>query len=146
MTAPFDLTKFKTKPGGHIVRGGKRIALGTLEPKTPGREKRAPFKVHHIQVPAYWMGQLEQARGGKTYHLANRILREVHIQKHAYRPGPVVLSKHVTGLARYTRHRATKDMLRLKLITIQQQGNQAPIVTALLLGNGETLRLEPKSN
>jgi hypothetical protein len=136
----FALDKFKSKPAGHIMRGGKRIEVEILEPKKASK-KRKRFKVHHIQMPAYWMDQLEQCQCGKTYHLANRILREVHIQNHAYRAGPIVLSKYMTGLARFARHRAIKDLLRLKLIAIEQRGSQAPVVTKLLLGDAGKIDL-----
>jgi hypothetical protein len=53
-----------------------------------------------------------------------------------------VLSAVVTALPRSSRHRAIKDMLRLQLIKVKWEGHRAAVVTELLLGNGETVRLE----
>ena len=142
MTAPFDLGKFKSKPGGYVVRDGKRIELDALEPKTPTRKKRARFKATWARLPGYWSDQLEQARGMTTYRLAHRVLHEVF--KRQVVGGSVILSAEVTGLGHTSRRRAIEDMLRLQLFNITQQGKRAAVVTELLLGNGETLRLGAK--
>ena len=144
MTAPFDLGKFKSKPGGHVIRGGKRIELDTLEHKTPARKKRARFKATWARLPRYWSDQLEQARGMTTYRLAHRVLREVF--KRQVVGGSVILSAEVTGLQHTSRRRAIEDMLRLHLFDIAQKGKRAAVVTELLLGDGETLVLEPKEH
>jgi hypothetical protein len=136
----FDLDRFKSGRVKYVTAHGKRIAVETLEPKTPAPWRRKPFKAHFIRLPEFWMAQLEHAKGKATYHLAIRILHEAF--KRQFIPGSVVLSAAVTGLARTCRHKATKDMLQLKLIGIKQEGNKAAIVTKLLLGNGETLDLE----
>ena len=139
MTAPFDLGKFKSKPGGHVIRDGKRIELDTLEHKTPARKKGAPFKAPWARLTKHWSDQLEQSRGMATYRLAHRVLHEVF--KRQVIGGSVILSAEVTGLQHTSRRRAIEDMLRLQLFSIAQQGKRAAVVTELLLGNGETLRL-----
>ena len=144
MTAPFDLGKFKSKPGGHVNRSGKRIELDVLEPKTSARKKRARFEATWARLPRYWSDQLEQARGMTTYRLAHRVLHEAF--KRQIIGGSVILSAEVTGLRHTSRRRAIEDMLRLRLFNIAQKGNQAAVVTELLLGNGETLRLGPKEH
>jgi hypothetical protein len=47
--------------------------------------------------------------------------------------GEVVLSAAVTGLPRATRWSATKELVKLNLIRIQQDGRQGTRVTELLL-------------
>jgi hypothetical protein len=144
MTAPFDLGKFKSKHAGHIIRGGKRIELDVLEPKAPARKKRAPCKAPWARLTKHWSDQLEQARGMATYRLAHRVLHEAF--KRQVIGGSVILSEAVTGLRHTSRRRAIEDMLRLQLFNIAQQGKRAAVVTELLLGNGEILRLEPKEH
>jgi len=144
MTAPLDLDKFKSKPAGHVIRDGKRIKVDELEHKTPARKKRRPFKAPWARLTKHWSDQLEQARGMATYRLAHRVLHEVF--KRQVIGGSVILSAEVTGLQHTSRRRAIEDMLRLRLFNIAQKGNQAAVVTELLLGNGETLRLGPKEH
>ena len=79
-----------------------------------------------------------------TYRLAHRVLHEVF--KRQVVGGSVILSAEVTGLQHTSRRRAIEDMLRLQLFSIAQQGKRAAVVTELLLGNGETLRLGPKEH
>jgi hypothetical protein len=144
MTAPVDLDKFKSKPAGHVIRDGKRIELDTLEHKTPARKKRAPIKTTWARLPKHWSAQLEQALGMTTYRLAHRVLHETF--RRQVIGGSVILSAEVTGLSHTSRRRAIDDMLRLQLFSIAQQGKRAAVVTELLLGNGETLRLGPKEH
>jgi hypothetical protein len=137
------LDKFKTKPAGYTVRDdGKRIELDELVPKRPARKKRELFKTHFTRLPEFWRTELEKLKSATTWHLAHRILREAHIQKHTHHPEPVVLSKKMTGLARTSRCRAANNMVRQGLIRVKQDGYHAAIVTELLLGDGETLRLQ----
>ena len=140
------LDKFKTKPADHIVRDGKRIELNELVPKRPARKKREPFVPHFTQLPEFWGTELEKLKSAATWHLAHRTLREAYIQKHAHHPEPVVLSKRMTGLAPTSRQRATKNMLQLKLFSIEQIGKQAPVVTKLFLGDGEVLDLKQQKD
>jgi hypothetical protein len=141
MTAPFDLDKFKSKPAGHIIRDGKRIEVETLEPKKAPK-RRKPFKATWVKLHKHWSDQLEQAQGMTTYRLAHRVLHEAF--KRQVIGGSVILSAEVTGLQHTSRRRAIEDMLRLQLFSIAQQGKRAAVVTELLLGNGETLRLGAK--
>ncbi|MFY9839339.1 MAG: hypothetical protein WAK55_23260 [Xanthobacteraceae bacterium] len=142
MTIPSELDKFRTKADAqYVVRDGKRIEVETLGPKK-GRKRHKPFKATWSRLPKHWSDQLEQARGMTTYQLAHRVLHETF--RRQVIGGSVILSGEVTGLPHTSRRRATKDMLRLGLFSIVQEGKRAAVVTELLLGNGETLRLEPR--
>ena len=138
MTAPFDLSKFKTKPGGFKDRGNQRIEVVSVE--LPAAKKRKPFQAHYVQFPELWGVELEKLKSAAAWHLARRILRDVF--KLEYVGGPVVLSKEVTGLNRTSRCRATHNLVQPKLIRVVQEGNRAAIVTELLqLEGGKTLTL-----
>jgi hypothetical protein len=142
MTAPFDLGKFKSKADAqYVMRDGKRIEVETLELKKP-RKKHKPFKATWARLTKHWSDQLEQAHGMATYRLAHRVLHEAF--KRQVVGGSVILSEEVTGLPHTSRRRAIEDMLRLQLFNIAQKGKRAAVVTELLLGNGETLRLGAK--
>jgi hypothetical protein len=65
-----------------------------------------------------------------VYQLAHRIILEAHKRKRI--GGEIVLSAEVTGMPRATRWRAIKDLVRLGLIEIEQNGHAAPRVTRLL--------------
>ena len=66
--APFDLDKFKSKPAGHVVRGGKRIEVETLEPKKAPK-RRKPFKVRWVKTPTEWIRRLK-GKSGAAHELA----------------------------------------------------------------------------
>jgi hypothetical protein len=83
-----------------------------------------------VKLPDYWIEQLERSCRVGTHKLAHRILREAYSQQHI--GGEVVLSVTVTGLPRATRWSATKELVELGLIQIQQDGNQAARVIKLL--------------
>ena len=130
MTASPDLDKFKTKPAGHIIRGGKRIALETLEPETPTPKKRKQFKPISIVMPVAWARRLWQARHLNTHNLAHWILEEAFKRKHV--GGDIVLSSKATGISHSTRWRAITELIALGLIEVEQEGYEAPRITKLL--------------
>jgi hypothetical protein len=117
------LDKFKTRP-----------------PEAPARKRHKPFEARFTQLPEFWGTELEKLKSAATWHLARRILREA--LRRRFIPGPITLSKEMTGLARTSRCRAARNMVRRGLIRVKQQGHHAAIVTELLLGGGETIRLE----
>jgi hypothetical protein len=47
--------------------------------------------------------------------------------------GEIVLSKSMTGMSRTSRRRAMKELVKLKLIKIEQNGSEAPRVTDIFL-------------
>ena len=96
-----------------------------------GVKKRKTFEIKWVKLPDYWIRQLEQSQHAGTYKLALRILREAY--KQHYIDGEIVLSAEVTGLPRTTRRSATKELITLNLIQIQQDGNRATRVTKLRL-------------
>jgi hypothetical protein len=113
---------------------GKHILVETLEypPKDRARRttKRKRFEVDWVKLPNYWIEQLEHSCHLGTYKLAHRVLREAYKRQHV--GGEVVLSAAVTGLPRATRWSATKELVKLNLIRIQQDGRQGTRVTELL--------------
>ena len=130
MTAPLDLDKFKTKPAGHVIRGGKRIELNTLEPKSPARKRRKQFKPQFALVSVYWIKELEKYKSAGLYQLAHCILLEDHKCKQI--GGEIILSRAVTGLPRQTRAWAIRKMVEAKMIEVSQTGNEAVRVVKLL--------------
>jgi hypothetical protein len=108
----------------------KWIEVGYLDDppnrKAP-RSKRKPFVVEWVKLPDHWIEQLKRARCLATYILAHVILREDFKRQHI--GGEVILSTHATGISRWARHRAVRELVALGLIRITQQGNGAVIVT-----------------
>ena len=116
---------------------GRRIAVETLNHPAADagrRGKPKPFKADFVKLSNYWIEQLERSSHVATYKLANRILRETFKQQQRG-GGEVILSAYVTGLPRSTRRRATKEMVDLNLIRIEQDGNKAVRVRGLLFGS-----------
>jgi hypothetical protein len=103
----------------------------TRSQQTRHAKKRRPFKVDWVKLPDYWIRRLEQAQRCATYKLALRILREAFKQQ--YTGGEIVLSTTIAGLPGTTRRAAIRELIALKLIEIQQDGQQAPRVIKLWL-------------
>ena len=85
-----------------VTSHGKRIEVETLNPvprqKKRAAKKRKLFKVQFVQVPMYWLEQLEQHDSSAMYKLAHRILLEHH--KRQFHGDEIILSTKVTGLLR----------------------------------------------
>jgi hypothetical protein len=128
----FDFNKFRSnKPAtSYVTAHGKRIAVETLPSKTPAPGRRKPFKVEWVKLPYYWIERLDRSKSANTFKLANHILREAY--KREQIGGDIILSTEVTGLPRQSRSRAIKEMVKLKLIEVEQCGNRAFRVTRLL--------------
>jgi hypothetical protein len=127
----FDLSRFKTKAKTYATTSdGRSIEVRTLEPKTPARVKRKPFKADSIMMPTTWTARLRQARRIGAQHLAQWILEEAFRRK--YVGGDVILSTAATGMPRTTRWRAVRELVELELIVVEQRGHEAPRVTKLL--------------
>ena len=113
----------------YVYRGGKRIAVDLINTATP-TQKRRPFEVSFVKLPTYWIDRLERSNNPGTFKLAHRILKEAF--KRRYVGGDIVLSTEVTGLSRKVRCRAVKELVRLGLIEIEQNGNQAVRVKSII--------------
>ena len=115
-----------------VTRNGKRIAIETLPPRQAAKraKRRKPFKSWFVQVPIYWVEQLEKYGSAAVYQLANRILLEHH--KRQLNGDEIILSGKVTGLSRQARSWAIKKMVEAKMIEISQTGNEAVRVVKLL--------------
>jgi hypothetical protein len=113
----------------YVHRHGKRIAVETINAGAPSN-KRKPFSVQFVKLPTYWIEQLEQSDSPGTFKLAHRILKEKF--KRDYMGGEIVLSSEATGLSRKIRSKAVKELVRLGLIEIEQNGNQAVRVTDII--------------
>jgi hypothetical protein len=114
----------------HVMRHGKRIAVGTADTEV---KPRRMFKAWFVKVPHQWVVALRRSRSASTYALALAILAQAHRQKSYGRGNDMALSKAVTGLPRNTKVRAAKELAELGLIVIEQNGNQAVRVIELLL-------------
>jgi hypothetical protein len=126
----FDLDKFKTRRTKYVTAHGKRMVVETLEPETPARKKRKPFKVEWVKLPTSWVERLEQCKRAATYKLAIRTLCEAF--KRRQLGGEIILSAEVTRMPRQTRYRATRELVELGLIEVEQRGKRAVRVTWLL--------------
>ena len=113
----------------YVYRDGKKIAVDTINTLTTA-QRRKPFEVSFVKLPAYWIERLERSNNPGTFKLAHRILKEVF--KRRYVGGDIVLSTEVTGLSRKVRCRAVKELVRLGLIEIEQNGNQAVRVKSII--------------
>ena len=113
-----------------IVRGGRRIAVDTINAATPAK-KRKPFEVSFVKLPNFWIDQLRHARKVSTVTLAHVILRE-EFKRHQYVGGEVVLSTETTGLSRQVKARAVNELRELGLIETEQIGNQAVRVISII--------------
>jgi hypothetical protein len=109
-----------------IVRNGRRIAIDTINTAAPVKYRK-PFKVQFVKLPDYWIERLERSKSPGTFKLAHRILKEAF--KRDQVGGEIVLSTQVTGLSRNVRCKAIKELIKLGLIEIEQNGNQAVRVT-----------------
>jgi hypothetical protein len=131
VSKPFWVSDPRAKGGGFFVETLEIPGTRTRAQKAKRAKKRKPFKVDWVKLPDYWIRQLEQSQHVGTYKLALCILREAY--RRQYTGGEVVLSTEVTRLPGTTRWSAIKELVALKLIEIQQDGNQATRVTKLLL-------------
>jgi hypothetical protein len=113
----------------YVHRHGKRIAVDTLNTGMPTR-KRKPFSVRFVRLPDYWIEQLQESKNPGTFKLALRILKEAF--KCSYVGGEIVLSTEATRLSRKVRCRAVKELVRLGLIKVEQNGNRATRVISII--------------
>ena len=115
-----------------VTRNGKRIAIETLPSRQAAKrvKRRKPFKSWFVQVPIYWVEQLERCDSVAVYQLAHRILLEHH--KRRLNGDEIILSTKITGLPRQTRSWAIKKMVDAKMIEVSQTGNEAVKVVKLL--------------
>jgi hypothetical protein len=123
-----------------IVRGGRRIAVDTINAATPAK-KRKPFEVSFVKLPNFWIDQLRHARKVSTVTLAHVILREAFKRQRV--GGEIVLSTEVTRLARQVRARAVKELRELELIETEQNGNQAVRVISIIEREEDKKRIRP---
>ena len=122
-----------------IVRGGRRIAVDTINAATPAK-KRKPFEVSFVMLPNFWIDRLRHARKVSTITLAHVILREAFKRQHL--GGEIVLSTKATGLSRQVRARAVNELRELGLIETEQNGNQAVRVISIIEREEEKRRKE----
>jgi hypothetical protein len=117
----------------YVVRNGRQIAVEFLDtgvPATPTPKRRKPFKADFVKLPKFWIDQLCHARNVCTVTLAHVILHEAFKRQHV--GGEIVLSAEVTGLSRWARARAVKELKELGLIETEQKGNQAVRVISII--------------
>jgi hypothetical protein len=87
-------------------------------------KKRKPFKAEFVMLPVRWIEALRRAKStAAAYELAHTLLVEAF--KREYIGGEIVLSASVTDMPQTTRVRAAKELAKLGLIKLHQQGGQA---------------------
>jgi hypothetical protein len=99
----------------------------------PKKSKRKQFKPEWIKLPIHWVEALQRSRSQKAFTLAHIILVEAF--KNHRNGKEVVLSTEVTGMPRYAKIRAAKELARLGLIKLHCNGNQAIRVTPITTKN-----------
>jgi hypothetical protein len=103
-------------------------ALEYLRPtqeKGKRKSKRSAFRPGWVRLPVRWAEALRQSRSVRAYQLAHTILIEAFKQRQSGWDGRIVLSTKVTGMPRNTKVRAVNELVRLGLIKVGQDGNQA---------------------
>jgi hypothetical protein len=113
----------------YVVRHGRRIEVEILNSNATPIKKRTPFKTEWAKLPRRWVEALWQSRSVNTYQLALAILFEAYKRKHI--GGDIVLSSALVKMPRNTRMRAARELVRLGLIQIKQDGKQASRVLVL---------------
>jgi hypothetical protein len=116
----------------YVVSHGRRIAVETLDlGTTPKKKKRhKPFRAEWVKLPLDWAEALRRSKSANTYHLALAILFEAFRRKHV--GGEIVLSTVLTRMQRCTKMRAARELARLGLIQIEQNGQKAFRVSIII--------------
>jgi hypothetical protein len=83
-----------------------------------------------VKLPWRWAKALRQSKRVSTYQLAHAILFEAFKREQV--GGEIVLSAAMTGMPRNTRKRAIRELIKLKLIKVEQNGNGAFRIISLL--------------
>jgi hypothetical protein len=90
---------------------------------SPKKRKRDPFKAQWVKLPMRWVEALRKSKSAATCQLAMVILFEAF--KCEQVGGEIVLSATTTGMPGSTRRRAARGLVRLGLITTEQNGKGA---------------------
>ena len=98
-------------------------ALTRLKPTVRGKKRKRRFKPRWVKLPARWVEVLRQSKSVGTYRLALAILIEAFTREQI--GGEIVLSAKATGMPSSTRARAVGELVKLGLIKVRQDGNQA---------------------
>ena len=107
-------------PDGKI----RRIAVKEWNPRvSPKKRKRDPFKAQWVKLPMRWVEALRKSKSAATCQLAMVILFEAF--KCEQVGGEIVLSATTTKMPGSTRRRAARGLVRLGLITTEQNGKGA---------------------
>jgi hypothetical protein len=108
----------------YVIRHGRRIEIETVNPDTPSRKRRRTFKAQWVKLPRHWISALGQSKSANTYRLALLILLAAFEDKSGN--GEIILSaKVVTGMSRWSKTRAARELVELGLITIKENGVRA---------------------
>jgi hypothetical protein len=114
---------------GYVMRQGRRIEVTTLNPDPPPKARRKSFEPLFVRVPWHWAAALRRSKSARTYELALLILGEAF--KDRRRTGEITLSTEVTGMSRTTKRRAAKELAKLGLINLKEEGFSALRATVL---------------
>jgi hypothetical protein len=119
---PSGLERFTSKRTGN---GAARSEIPSVELSTPNvRSKSKRFEAEWFKMPRGWRIALRRAKTRKTYELALVILEEFS-KRQRFGVTEVVLSTEATGMPRYAKIRAARDLAKLGLITLIAEGQQA---------------------
>jgi hypothetical protein len=95
-------------------------------------ERRKPFQAAWVQFPATWLTALQRTKSASTWRLAVLVLFAEFRRQHT--GGGIVLSAAMSGMPNTTRAAATKELVKLGLIEVEQCGRQAPRVVHINVG------------
>jgi hypothetical protein len=128
--AEFDLDRFKTRRSKEELLARAAATLKGAAIKRGRRRK--PFQAQWVRFPLSWLVALEQTKSASAIKLALRILFAEFHRQHT-RSG-IVLSAAMSGMPNATRVDATRELVRLGLIEVEQFGRGAPRVVRVNAG------------
>ena len=99
----------------------------------PRAARRKPFQAQWVRLPVSWLVALRGTKSAAAKQLAMEILFAEFRRK--YTDGELVLSAAMSGMPNATRAGATKELVRLGLIEVEQCGRQAPRVVRVNVDN-----------
>jgi hypothetical protein len=107
----------------YVMRHGRRIEVDTLppHPKVLAKTKRKYFWSRWVKLPRHWITALASSKSAGTWQLAGWILLADNEDRRG--TGVVTLSRSMSrGMSRATRHRAARELIELRLITLMDGG------------------------
>jgi hypothetical protein len=116
---------------GSVVRQGKRIEVETIGTAVPARRKRAPAKETFARIPHKRGMELYEHIGGAAWVILLELDRLIF---KSFGRNPIRLANHnldAVGVSRNAKSKALRQLQDAGVITVDQQGREAAMVTHL---------------